>query len=290
MKHGLFGVRGKLTPNRAVAWSSRHALIDPLNDPLNDEAVYLNNLKAVINRKVPGATVNDAVLASIASALGDMVKASSVAGEPTPVFLTAVVPVNLRPLLAVLTGNIPNVNSPLSEQIKLLQGNKIGGLLFDLPLNADDSANELPAEKMLAMVKETKNRTAWCKLLPESLLAYLVAVTSSSFSIANQKAMQFHAIGQSDLAVSNVRGPDDTVHVCGLPVEQLVGFLPPPNGCPLGIAVTSYKGVLQLSVNVDENALQTLMKKSDYSKRDDVGNVAQFLLTNVEKKLHMISK
>jgi hypothetical protein len=57
---------------------------------------------------------------------------------------------------------------------------------------------------------------------------------------------------QADVAVSNVRGPEKPIHLCGHEVTQIVGFLPPPPGCPVGIAVTSYRGSLQLSVNADE--------------------------------------
>jgi hypothetical protein len=59
--------------------------------------------------------VNDAVLACVASSLGDFLLMKEAGqksdeDEVSPTFLTVVVPVNLRPLLAVMTGNIPNVN------------------------------------------------------------------------------------------------------------------------------------------------------------------------------------
>jgi hypothetical protein len=70
--------------------------------------------------------VNDAVLACVASSLGDflLMKEEGQEGgqdEVSPTFLTAVVPVNLRPLLAVMTGNIPNVNVSVAHVTYFLQ-------------------------------------------------------------------------------------------------------------------------------------------------------------------------
>jgi hypothetical protein len=100
------------------------------------------------------------------------------------------------------------------------------------------------------------------------------------------------------------------VHLLGLPVRQLVGFLPPPNGCPLGVAVTSYRGRLQLSVNADASALERFRRalpavpsgprglqpveataasaaNADASARG--ANGAQVLLERVEAKLNAIA-
>lgn len=127
------------------------------------------------------------MLATVASSLGDLlIKTDSDIFSPSPTFLTAVVPVNLRPLLAVITGQIPDANvnnyrktvdrihsfihslfflhlslscsqSPLSEQIKMLQGNKIGGLMFDLPLKVDGSEEEA----VVGVMKATSKVTGW---------------------------------------------------------------------------------------------------------------------------------
>jgi hypothetical protein len=67
--------------------------------------------------------------------------------------------------------------------------------------------------------------------------------------------------------VSNVRGPDMALHIMGKEVKQIVGFLPPPPGCPIGIAVTSYRGQLQLSVNASKQTLASL--KVNTSQEDE---------------------
>ena len=63
---------------------------------------------------------------------------------------------------------------------------------------------------------------------------------------------------KADCAVSNVRGPEDALHILGREVKQIVGFLPPPPGCPLGVAVTSYRGQLQVSVNANKQTFAAL--------------------------------
>jgi len=93
------------------------------------------------------------------------------------------------------------------------------------------------------------------------------------------------------------------VHLHGHPVTQIVGFLPPPNGCPLGVAVTSYQGKLQLSINADAGALQRyqrLPQSAEETKEQALTNTssslaaggdngAQVLLERVESKLHAIA-
>lgn len=61
-----------------------------------------------------------------------------------------------------------------------------------------------------------------------------------------------------DCAVSNVRGPEETLHILGREVKQIVGFLPPPPGCPIGVAVTSYRDQLQVSVNANKQTFAAL--------------------------------
>lgn len=55
----------------------------------------------------------------------------------------------------------------------------------------------------VGLTKMCDHQTIWyirvhvrCKLMPESLIAYLLASFSGYLSVSTQKAMQFHAIGQ----------------------------------------------------------------------------------------------
>ena len=89
------------------------------------------------------------------------------------------------------------------------------------------------------------------------------------------------------------------MHLLGHRVTQIVGFLPPPNGCTLGVAVTSYQGKLQLSINADASALQRYQRPWPAAEGSEekalsslaVGgdNGAQILLERVESKLHAIA-
>jgi len=296
--------------------------------------VSVERLKIGIKAAAPGATVNDAVMAAVAGAIGELAQAASSShaqgegdAKEAPPVVTALVPVNLRPLLAALTGNIPDPKAPLAVQVEALQGNKIGGLFVDLPTSTAPTGDKRRAHSSpcpedeaaaaaAALLREVAARMWWCKAVPEALASYAGAVAVAlTLPVAVQKAAQFHVLGQADVAVSNVKGPDTTVHVLGRAVTQMVGFLPPPNGCPLGIAVTSYRGALQLSVNADAGAMSRLClpgKESDGPTATDAlstptrtdaatnaplsggggggGGGAEALLAAVEGKLGLIAK
>ena len=51
--------------------------------------------------------------------------------------------------------------------------------------------------------------------------------------------------------MSNVRGPDELLHWGGVPMEAIVGLVPPPNTIMVGIGIASYNGRLVVSVNAD---------------------------------------
>jgi len=57
------------------------------------------------------------------------------------------------------------------------------------------------------------------------------------------------------VCVSNVRGPEEALHVDGRTVESVVGFVPPPPGVPIGIVVQSYAGGVSLTCNADKNVV-----------------------------------
>ena len=50
-------------------------------------------------------------------------------------------------------------------------------------------------------------------------------------------------------------GVDEGLHYGGALCELMSGFVPPPNSVPLGIAVTSYRGQIHVSVLADTAVL-----------------------------------
>jgi hypothetical protein len=86
--------------------------------------------------------------------------------QGSPQLVTAIVPVNLRPLLAVLSGRLPDPNAPLSTQVQAMQGNKIGALLFDLPTAVKQSSSTSTSSSsevasLAPLVSEVSRRIGW---------------------------------------------------------------------------------------------------------------------------------
>jgi diacylglycerol O-acyltransferase / wax synthase len=56
------------------------------------------------------------------------------------------------------------------------------------------------------------------------------------------------AHANASAVLTNVRGPDQYVHLGGRRIQTTLGFLPLPPGIPIGVAVSSYAGNVTLSV------------------------------------------
>merc|ERR1712118_241037 len=54
---------------------------------------------------------------------------------------------------------------------------------------------------------------------------------------------------------TNVRGPDMQLHLLGRKITSFMGFVPPPPGVGLGVAVGSFFGKLNFSVSVDKTLM-----------------------------------
>ena len=98
--------------------------------------------------------------------------------------------------------------------------------------------------------------------------------------------------------MSNVVGPDKAMHIGGREIKQIVGFLPPPPGCPLGVAVTSYCDELQLSVNANRRTFEALRLDVSNGGGSGCGNCsapqwrpcdAEEILARVSKRLQAIA-
>jgi hypothetical protein len=190
---GAFGVKGCLGTGRLAAWSTPGEGFG--GEGFGGAGVELAALKAGLAALCPRATVNDAVLACVAAAVGELGGAK---------VATAVVPVNLRPLLAALSGRVPSPDAALRakvkhkrracvcvwgggggsgtsivsgdvslcawSQVQMMQGNKIGALLLDLPTAAHASSRaahavvaEAGAEAgaLAPLVAEVSRRMGW---------------------------------------------------------------------------------------------------------------------------------
>ena len=122
-------------------------------------------------------------------------------------------------------------------------GNKIGALACRVP--GEDVVHD--CQDRLRQV--SANLTA-CKNTPAAFLSYFAAqifgrigrlggITPWLFSNAHANA---------SAVLTNVRGPDQHVHIQGRRVETTLGFIPLPPGIPVGMVVRSYAGTITLSI------------------------------------------
>mmetsp|Transcript_1351 Transcript_1351/g.2355 ORF Transcript_1351/g.2355 Transcript_1351/m.2355 type:complete len:159 (+) Transcript_1351:3-479(+) len=57
------------------------------------------------------------------------------------------------------------------------------------------------------------------------------------------------------VVVSNTRGYDKKLHIRGMTVESVAGFLPLPPGIPVGVVVQSYAGTMSLTLTAEKWAV-----------------------------------
>ena len=110
-------------------------------------------------------------------------------------------------------------------------GNKVGSYNLSFPLGIPD------VTKRTSVVAKLMNGR---KYVPEPQLINFITYVCS---ILPQKVMIpiFSSMcARFCVIVSNVRGPPTTLYYNTLKVNSLMGFIPPPNGVPVAIGITSY--------------------------------------------------
>ena len=171
-----------------------------------------------------GATVNDVLVAAMTGALRAYLKGRGVDVNHTT--LRALVPVDLRP----------------PECVGLL-GNDFGLVLLDLPVAAAKAADRLAQTKArMDRLKRSPEPVAM-KFLFELFGRGPKAIEDLATSIFGSKA---------SLVMTNVVGPKDTVYLAGVPVDQMMFWVPHPGKeLGVGISILSYRGMASLAVIAD---------------------------------------
>ena len=176
--------------------------------------------------KAHGATINDVLVAAVAGALRRyMVEAGddTSAGD-----ITAMVPVNLR-----------------SENDTSL-GNEFALVFLSLPVSLADAYDRL----ML-----TKRHMDVLKNSPEPFLVYQIlgVIGTLPGDIAKQTTSWFAA--KASAVLTNVPGPRQQIYFAGLPLKELMFWVPQSGTIGLGISVISYNGKVMLGLMVDEHLI-----------------------------------
>ena len=174
-----------------------------------------------------GATINDVLVAAVAGGLRRYMV--EVGDDTSAGDITAMVPVNLRP-----------------EHDTSL-GNEFALVYLSLPVSLADAYDRL----ML-----TKRHMDVLKNSPEPFLVYQIlgVIGTLPGDVAKQATSWFAA--KASAVLTNVPGPRQQIYFAGLPLKEMIFWVPQSGNIGLGISVFSYNGKVTLGLMVDEHLIR----------------------------------
>lgn len=174
-----------------------------------------------------GATVNDAVVASIGGALGELVAAR---GEPLSEIVVSV-PVSAR------------------RQTSATQlGNQVGAMPVAVDLRADGAERLRRVAALTAGRRATQRGGSAALLVP----AFRLLATIGLFRWFVDHQRLVHTF------VTDLRGPPERWTLAGVPVEAVVPVAPTPGNVTVTFGVLSYAGTLAVAVLADPERVPEL--------------------------------
>jgi WS/DGAT/MGAT family acyltransferase len=200
-------LRGPLSGRKQLTWST---------------AIPLEPVRAVGKRR--GATINDLALTAVTGALGRYVEKHGV----TVSKLTAIVPINLR---------------PLDEPMDPLRGNQFGLAFVSLPVAEPD------ASARLSTVHDAMQRV---KTTGEGVFTSGALSVMGRLPTGVEKAALELFTGRATAVVTNIAGPREEVSLAGVPLRGFTAWVPSTGPVGVGLSICSYNGQLLLGVAVDE--------------------------------------
>ncbi|MFK7931493.1 MAG: wax ester/triacylglycerol synthase family O-acyltransferase [Myxococcota bacterium] len=183
--------------------------------------IELQRIKALASGL--GGTVNDVLLTILADALGRYLRS-----RQTPVeALRTLVPVNLRPL-----------DQPIPSDL----GNRFGLVFLQLPVG-----HQPPRERF----RELKRRMDRLKSSTEPAVTHAL-LSAVGLSPLQLERMVVEVLGaKASLITTNVPGPREQRHIAGVPLEQVLFWVPQSGAVALGVSLFSYAGRVVWGVNAD---------------------------------------
>lgn len=152
-------------------------------------------------------------------------------------------------------------------------GNKIGAMVSRVPCEAEINESDTPAQVAQHRLEGINQVLTERKQTPAAFLAYL---TASMMGYWTSGGRGIHSIddnkddvaprsptsswtswlfekahGNASVVVTNVRGPDQLMHLDDRPVHTTIGFLPLPPGIPLGVVVSSYNQQVSMTITAE---------------------------------------
>ncbi len=245
----LRGTRDGLQAMGALAFAGlRPAPPTPLNVKIGPHRRYtwvdadLVELQRV--KDALGGTVNDAVLAVVAGALGRFLRHRGV--DTDGLVLKALVPVSVR---------------AESEQGAL--GNEVARMWALLPVGIEDPVRQHAAIRDTTAQLEDERQAIGARTLTE--LSGFASPTIMSQAARLQQRQRF-----INLVVTNVPGPQQPLYLLGRRLRALYPVVPLAGRQALGVAVMSYDGRLGFGLLGDYDALA------------DLDTLAEFLRASID--------
>jgi WS/DGAT/MGAT family acyltransferase len=176
-----------------------------------------------------GCTVNDVLMSTLAGALGRYLELRGHT-HLASMKLHAAVPVNMR--------------AACDSQVAL--GNRFGLVFVELPIAIRDPLKRL-AEMHRTLQELKKSPQA---LLTMSLLSAVgslpAAVEQSALAVLSDKA---------SLVASNVPGPRERLHLAGVPISQLLFWVPQAGRIGTGVSMLTYQEHVHFGIVSDRNVI-----------------------------------
>jgi WS/DGAT/MGAT family acyltransferase len=220
-----------------VVWAGMNPAPDvPLNVPIGPHRRVrwlqsrLADFKEIKNAL--GGTVNDAVLAVVAGALGRWLRDRGVRTEGTE--LRALVPVSIR-----------------AEDERGALGNRIAAMRGPLPVYVDDPVERLRVvQQGMGQLKESK------QALGAEVIAGLQDFAPPTL-LAQASRLNF-STRLFNLIVTNVPGPQFPLYLLGREMQEIVPIAFLPENHALAIAIMSYNGKVDFGLLADYDAMPDL--------------------------------
>jgi diacylglycerol O-acyltransferase / wax synthase len=252
--------RGAVEGVGEVVWAGMNPAPDvPLNVPIGPHRrVYwvqsrLTDFKEI--KDALGGTVNDAVLAVVAGALGRWLRTRGVRSEGLE--LRALVPVSIR-----------------TEDEHGTLGNRIAAMRGPLPVYVED-----PVERLHLVQESMGNLKQSKQALGAEVIAGLQDFAPPTL-LAQASRLNF-STRLFNLIVTNVPGPQFPLYLLGREMEEIVPIAFLPENHALAIAIMSYNGKVDFGLLGDYDAMPDL---------EDLGGMLEDALAELVKEARRHAK
>lgn len=234
----LPGLARSLRSSKGGARSSRRGPMTRFNRRVNAERIYdareypLAELSA-IRKAVPGATVNDVILALASGGIREYL----IAHDELPAeSLIGMVPVSTRDPNATAGGNeVTLMMLPLHTEIA------------DPLERLTAIASESDKAKQTVQAVGARELTALNKAAPATMMAMSFRLVTAANLIGRLRAF--------NTVVSNVPGPREPVYLCGAKLVSWSGMGPCSHGIGFGFPVLSYNGKVNFAFSGCSDAM-----------------------------------